>query len=310
MKAILRFNKIAAILKKSFINEAKIIMEVRPTEILAHLIGKFSFGNQQLGGALYRLEESLSLNSDSSKSVWIQHKGIDSSAYRGLGYARDLMVAGITEVSNNNGVVISIDSVSQMAQEHNIRSSNAGFNTKVVVLWNNVLWDNPEDLILEFPNGEDHKEKLAKAFLQPYERVLVGTALSSITIESGLLISISTAKCSLPISYQDGWEDYMEKNKEVDLPRFYRNDSSMNQRVKEINSELSQRADYIRSIRNISKTKNEIRTELYDELDIIDSELKSAKDALEKDPYNNSARQAVTDLTLKRDNIKEKFYNM
>lgn len=323
MMNTIRFKKIASILKQSFINEAKIIMEVKPKEIRADLVGKFSFGNQILGGASYLLKDNLTLNSDPGKSIWIQHKGIDSSAYRGLGYARDLMVAGITEVSNNNGVVISIDSVTNDAQDHNIKSSNAGFNIQVVALWNNIIWDKPEDLILEFPNGDVHRDGIIKLFLEPYiKRDFIHNNRGR-TIETGLLISISTAKCSLPILYENydwdenNWEEsFDKKQREINLPGFYRNDPFykndlfVQRKVKDMESELTNREDYVRSIRNISKTQQEIRSDIDDQITLLINEKRSIENSLMKNPNDESAKKTLADLLLKKKELEEKFYNM
>ena len=312
----IRFKKIASILKQSFINEAKIIMEVRPTEIRANLVGKFSFGNQVLGDAHYILEDSLVLNSDPGKGVWIQHKDISSSAYRGLGYARDLMVAGITEVSNNNGVVVSIDSVTSAAQIHNIKSSNAGFNVKIVALWNNIIWDNPEDLISEFPNGNIYRDEIIKLFLKPYVKKQFTYNYSIKTIETGILISISTAKCSLPILYENGWEDYEKRNNEIDLRRFYKDHPNyqdspdMQDRVRDIDSELTNRENIVRSIRNISKTKQELRFDILDQIDLLSDKKRSIENRLMKNPNDESAKKDLADLIIKREELEEKFYNM
>ncbi len=313
MNNSLRFKKIASILKSAFINEAEIIMEVGPNQIMANLVGKFSFGKQVLGSAAYEYKDGVILHSDPGKSVWVQHKGIDSPAYRGLGYARDLMVAGISEVENNNGIVVSIGSVTKDAEEHNLKSSLAGFSTKIIVEYNEILWDDPEDLILEIPNGESFRDKVLELFSTPYINIEIGMYRKTLAT-SGLLISLAGAKCSLPISYRNEWSNLDERDLEIDPYNFHKkrliNNPESIDEEKNIKKELSDREEYIRSVRNIPKTQKELRSEIFNKLNILDHEILLARKNLNNDPNNNDLKDSIDRMMVEKRSLENKFYNL
>ena len=135
---------ISNIMKKAYVNEARIILKERKESILGELYGTYRTGHQDIFGQCEALKFNDAEIFGDKRTVWEIHKSIEGEEYEGLGYMNDLMTAVINQVQNNGGVVFSgISSeawgslVTDQARKHNLKRLGSKFSVNPILIFSN-----------------------------------------------------------------------------------------------------------------------------------------------------------------------------